>query len=195
MAEELLPDGMSMDKDTRELVVSCAQEFVHMLTFQANEIAQKETRNGYMRLDHVVRACEELGFADYRDEIEAVSSVYDQQLKTNQRVTSHGLRRTNVDRGRRRGLVGGVRGQARMSWPYCKLKCWRTPRRVSSSVLWTNVPLQTPPCKTHFFRDFGVGTGKALCISVYIWGEGILVLCFNRIPLLIQHTPCIAQGV
>jgi hypothetical protein len=105
MAEELLPDGMSMDKDTRELVVSCAQEFVHMLTFQANEIAQKETRNGYMRLDHVVRACEELGFADYRDEIEAVSSVYDQQLKTNQRVYSSVSGTDSIEEGGEDWLV------------------------------------------------------------------------------------------
>lgn len=194
MAEELLPDGMSMDKDTRELVVSCAQEFVHMLTFQANEIAQKETRNGYMRLDHVVRACEELGFADYRDEIEAVSSVYDQQLKTNQRV-HHPVSGTDFGRGRRRGLAGGVRGRVWMNWPFCKLKCWRIPRHGSSNVVQTNVPLQIQPCKVHYHSGFRRWDGKGVCIFGSYSGEGIVMLCFNRIPLLIQHTPCIAQGV
>lgn len=88
MAEELLPEGLYMGKDTQRLVVSCAQEFVHMLTFQANEICQKETRNGYISLQHVVKACEELGFAEYAGEIQAVSNVYDQQLKSSQRVRS-----------------------------------------------------------------------------------------------------------
>jgi len=86
MAEECLPDGLYMGRDTRKLVVSCAEEFLHMLTFQANEICQKETKNGYIGLRHVMQACEELGFAEYTGEIEAVSTVYDQQLKSSQKV-------------------------------------------------------------------------------------------------------------
>jgi hypothetical protein len=88
LAEELLPEGLYLGKDTQQLVMSCAHEFLHLLTFQANEICQKETNNGYISLQHVVRACEELGFAEYRGEIEAVSNVYDQQLKSSQKVTN-----------------------------------------------------------------------------------------------------------
>jgi down-regulator of transcription 1 len=87
MAQELLPDGLNLSKDTHNLILSCAIEFVQMLTFQANEICQKETRNGFIGLQHVIKACKELGFQEYICEIEAVTAIYDQQLKMMQRVS------------------------------------------------------------------------------------------------------------
>ena len=86
MAQELLPEGLNLSKDTHDLILACAQEFIQLLTFQANEICQKKTRNGFIGLQHVVQACEELGFQEYVCEIEAVTAIYDQQLKMMQRV-------------------------------------------------------------------------------------------------------------
>lgn len=86
MAQEHLPDGLNFTRDTHDLILACALEFVQLLTFQANEICQKETRNGFIGLQHVVKACEELGFHDYIREIEAVTEVYDRQLKMMQKV-------------------------------------------------------------------------------------------------------------
>jgi down-regulator of transcription 1 len=86
MAQELLPDGLNLSRDTHNLILACALEFIQMLTFQANQICQKETRNGFIGLQHVVKACEELGFHEYVREIEAVTAVYERQLKVMQKV-------------------------------------------------------------------------------------------------------------
>jgi hypothetical protein len=88
MAQELLPKGINLSKDTHDLILACALEFIQLLTFQANEICQKQTRNGFIGLQHVVKACEELGFHEYVYEIEAVTAIYDQQLKLMQRVNT-----------------------------------------------------------------------------------------------------------
>jgi hypothetical protein len=86
MAQELLPDGLKLDLDTQDLVVAFALEFIQLLTYQANEICQKETNNGYIAPTHVLRACEELGFDEYVCEIQAVTEAYDRQIKTMQKV-------------------------------------------------------------------------------------------------------------
>jgi len=86
MAQEFLPEGYNLSSETHNLIQSFALEFVQLLTFQANEICQKECRNGFIGLQHVTRACEELGFKDYVDEIEAVTAVYDRQMKLTQKV-------------------------------------------------------------------------------------------------------------
>jgi hypothetical protein len=109
MAQELLPDGLNLSRDTHDLIVSFAHEFVHMVTFQANEICQKETRNGYIGLQHVIRACEELGFPDYVDEIEEVSEIYDRQLKLMQKVCVDwysGMVMLMVEKGAEDWMVG-----------------------------------------------------------------------------------------
>jgi down-regulator of transcription 1 len=89
LATELLPEGLVLGRDTHDLIVSCAVEFVQLLTFQANEICQKETNNGYISLQHVIRACEELGFDEFVSEIESVSAAYEQELRTLQKVLSY----------------------------------------------------------------------------------------------------------
>ena len=95
MAQELLPDGLNLSKDTHDLIQACALEFIHLLTFQANEICQKETRNGFIGLQHVVKACRELGFQEYVNEIEAVTAVYERQYKATQKVRDPKMRELN----------------------------------------------------------------------------------------------------
>ena len=100
MAQELLPKGINLSKDTHDLILACALEFIQLLTFQANEICQKQTRNGFIGLQHVVKACEELGFHEYVREIEAVTAIYDRQLKLMQRVKQNPKRRSDfVEKG------------------------------------------------------------------------------------------------
>jgi down-regulator of transcription 1 len=86
MAQELLPEGLNLSRDTHNLIQSCAQEFIQLLTFQANEICQKESKYGFLGSQHVVKACEELGFPEYVGEIEAVTAVYGHHVKVMQKV-------------------------------------------------------------------------------------------------------------
>jgi down-regulator of transcription 1 len=108
MAQELLPEGINLSKDTHNLILACAVEFLHMLTFQANEICQKESRSGFIGLQHVVKACEQLGFHEYVCEIEAVTAIYDRQLKLMQRVCIplNTVMLIRVEESGKGGLVG-----------------------------------------------------------------------------------------
>jgi len=102
MAQELLPQGLNLSRDTHDLILSFAHEFLHLITFQANEICQNETNNGYIGLQHVVRACQELGFQEYVGEIVEVGEVYDRELKVLQKVRSPGgSGKKEGERGRR----------------------------------------------------------------------------------------------
>jgi down-regulator of transcription 1 len=123
MAQELLPKGLNLSRDTHDLILAFAVEFIQMLTYQANEICQKETNNGYIALQHVVRACEELGFEEYVCEIQAVTTAYDRQIRMMQKVCTPvtGL----MSRRRLRRWGGGLRGVSWMSWRWCRRRCWR----------------------------------------------------------------------
>jgi hypothetical protein len=86
LAQELLPDGFTISKETQDLILSCCLEFVQMLTFQANQICQEETRNGFLGLAHVIKACKELGFDEYVREIQEVTMAHGRQVKEMQKV-------------------------------------------------------------------------------------------------------------
>ena len=86
LAQDLLPRDLTLAEDTHDLIQAFALEFIQLLTSQANEICQRERMNGFLGLQHVVRACQELGFEEYVDEIEAVSAVFERQVKFLQKV-------------------------------------------------------------------------------------------------------------
>lgn len=88
LAQDLLPGDLNLAEDTHDLIQAFALEFIHLLTFQANEICQRESRSGFLGLQHILRACQELGFGEYVDEIEAVSTVFERQIKFLQKVSS-----------------------------------------------------------------------------------------------------------
>lgn len=87
MAQELLPKDIYLSRETHDLILSFAIEFIHMLTYQANQICQKQNKNVFLGWQHVVKACEELGFQEYVGEIEAVVMEHEQQLKATQKVS------------------------------------------------------------------------------------------------------------
>jgi len=88
MAKDILVlDDMYLSEEMQDLILECALEFVRMLTSQANEICQKETRNGFITLQHILRACQELGFQEYIHEITRVGKDFEQQLKVLQKVS------------------------------------------------------------------------------------------------------------
>lgn len=70
MIKEILPQ-MRVANESRELILNCCTEFIHLLSSEANEICnqqQKKTINA----EHVLQALEKLGFGDYSAEAEAV---------------------------------------------------------------------------------------------------------------------------
>jgi hypothetical protein len=109
LAQDLLPQDLNLREDTHDLIQACALEFIQLLTFQANEICQRENRNGFLGLQHIVRACQELGFQEYVCEIEAVSAVFERQVKLLQKVCATETRGNGgLEEGGEGGLVGSV---------------------------------------------------------------------------------------
>ncbi|KAK7862582.1 hypothetical protein R5R35_004193 [Gryllus longicercus] len=70
MIKEILPN-IRVANESRELILNCCTEFIHLLSSEANDICntqQKKTINA----EHVLQALDRLGFGDYRADAEAV---------------------------------------------------------------------------------------------------------------------------
>ncbi|KAL3896413.1 MAG: hypothetical protein SGCHY_004089 [Lobulomycetales sp.] len=80
---ELLPEDLSIARDTRDLISDCCVEFIHLVSSEANEISEKESKKTISG-DHVVSALKSLGFDGFIDEINATLSEHGQQEKERQ---------------------------------------------------------------------------------------------------------------
>ncbi|KAH7045067.1 histone-fold-containing protein [Linnemannia elongata] len=77
----MMPDDIACAKDTRDLLIDCCVEFIHLLASEANEICEKETKKT-IAAEHVITALKALGFDAYLPEVEVVL----QDHKTQQKV-------------------------------------------------------------------------------------------------------------
>lgn len=72
--KELLPGEMRIAGDAADLLVQCCNQFVHLLSTQANDISEREKRST-ISPEHVVRALQELEFgAAYVEAVRAGAS-------------------------------------------------------------------------------------------------------------------------
>ncbi|KAF9427657.1 negative cofactor 2 transcription regulator complex subunit ncb2 [Podila epigama] len=81
LINEMMPDDIACAKDTRDLLIECCVEFIHLLASEANEICEKETKKT-IAAEHVITALKALGFDGYLPEVEVVL----QDHKTQQKV-------------------------------------------------------------------------------------------------------------
>lgn len=56
-----LPPGLRVSWDAIDVLTSCCNEFVHLISSQANVISER-TKRSTITPDHVIQALEELGF-------------------------------------------------------------------------------------------------------------------------------------
>ncbi|EON98983.1 putative negative cofactor 2 complex subunit beta protein [Phaeoacremonium minimum UCRPA7] len=63
---EILPpaSGVAFAKEARDLLIECCVEFITLVSSEANEISEKEAKKT-IACDHITKALEQLGFADY----------------------------------------------------------------------------------------------------------------------------------
>lgn len=63
---EILPSstGLSFAKEARDLLIDLCVEFISLVSSEANEISEKESKKT-IACDHITQALERLGFADY----------------------------------------------------------------------------------------------------------------------------------
>lgn len=68
MIQDLLPPGLRMSNDVKELVLEACNEFVQCVASEANEISTADNKST-IAPEHVVRALESLDFAGYVGEV------------------------------------------------------------------------------------------------------------------------------
>ncbi|MCJ1316911.1 Down-regulator of transcription 1 [Xylographa vitiligo] len=66
---EILGDksGLTFGKDARDLLIDCSVEFITLISSEANEIAEKESKKT-IAAEHIDKALRELGFPEYVSE-------------------------------------------------------------------------------------------------------------------------------
>ncbi|XP_059608730.1 protein Dr1 [Phlebotomus argentipes] len=70
MIKELIP-SIRVANESRELILNCCTEFIHLISSEANEVCNLRNKKT-INAEHVLEALERLGFKDYKQEAEAV---------------------------------------------------------------------------------------------------------------------------
>ena len=87
LVSEMLPPDLTFSRESRDLLIECCVEFVHLISSEANEICEKESKKTIAG-EHVVKALEELGFNSYLDSIAVVVNDHKQQVKAREKKVS-----------------------------------------------------------------------------------------------------------
>lgn len=94
--QEILPPGISCPKETRDLLIDCCTEFVHLISSEANEVCERAGRKT-ISPEHVVDALRALGFGDYVEEVMASYEEFQEQVREKDRTrASHKLDSTGM---------------------------------------------------------------------------------------------------
>ncbi|GAM27702.1 hypothetical protein SAMD00019534_108780 [Acytostelium subglobosum LB1] len=73
LIKEVLPKDVKCSVETRDLILECCVEFIHLISSESNDICNKEGKKT-IAAEHVIKALNELGFSEYTQK---VSEVYD----------------------------------------------------------------------------------------------------------------------
>ncbi|KAK7060308.1 negative cofactor 2 transcription regulator complex subunit ncb2 [Paramarasmius palmivorus] len=84
---ELLPSDVVCAKETRDLVIECCVEFIHLISSEANEICEKDSKKT-IAPEHIISALKQLGFDSFTSEVEDVLKDHKQQQKDREKKVS-----------------------------------------------------------------------------------------------------------
>ncbi|GAB1607739.1 protein Dr1-like [Argonauta hians] len=70
MIKELVPN-IRVANDSRELILNCCTEFIHLVSSEANDICNRQTKKT-ISPEHVLAALDSLGFSSYKEDAVAV---------------------------------------------------------------------------------------------------------------------------
>ncbi|KAF4574767.1 negative cofactor 2 transcription regulator complex subunit ncb2 [Pleurotus pulmonarius] len=87
MIAELLPEDVTCAKETRDLVIECCVEFIHLISSEANEICEQESKKT-IAPEHIISALKRLGFDKFTAEVEDVLKDHKQQQKDREKKVS-----------------------------------------------------------------------------------------------------------
>ncbi|XP_058760997.1 protein Dr1 homolog isoform X2 [Vicia villosa] len=72
--KEMLPPDVRVARDAQDLLIECCVEFINLISSESNEVCSREDKRT-IAPEHVLKALQVLGFADY---IEEVYAAYEQ---------------------------------------------------------------------------------------------------------------------
>jgi len=87
MIADLLPSDIVCTKDTRDLVIECCVEFIHLISSEANEICEQESKKT-IAPEHIIAALKRLGFDSFTTEVEDILKDHKQQQKDREKKVS-----------------------------------------------------------------------------------------------------------
>ncbi|KAI0069037.1 histone-fold-containing protein [Artomyces pyxidatus] len=87
MITELLPADVTCAKETRDLVIECCVEFIHLISSEANEICEQDSKKT-IAPEHIIGALRRLGFESFTEEVEEVLKDHKQQQKDREKKTT-----------------------------------------------------------------------------------------------------------
>ncbi|UZJ51494.1 hypothetical protein CBS101457_000814 [Exobasidium rhododendri] len=87
LIQEMLPNDVSCAKETRDLLIDCCVEFIHLISSEANDVCEKGSKKT-IAPEHVVAALKDLGFESFTSEVEDVLKEHKTQQKDRERKTT-----------------------------------------------------------------------------------------------------------
>ncbi|KAK9895767.1 histone-fold-containing protein [Cystobasidium minutum MCA 4210] len=75
-----LPNDLVCGKDVKEFLGDCLKEFILLVSSEANEICEKDSKKTILP-EHLTSALKSLGFDSYVDQVSEVASEHKQQSK------------------------------------------------------------------------------------------------------------------
>ena len=71
LINEMMPSDVQCAKETRDLLIECCVEFIHLIASEANDLCEKDAKKT-IAAEHVVGALRALGFEAFVREVEGV---------------------------------------------------------------------------------------------------------------------------
>ncbi|KAJ1993572.1 negative cofactor 2 transcription regulator complex subunit ncb2 [Dimargaris cristalligena] len=71
LIQEMMPKDITCAKETRDLLIDCCNEFIHLVASEANEVCEKEAKKT-IAAEHVITALKALGFESYLTEVQDI---------------------------------------------------------------------------------------------------------------------------
>jgi len=68
IVRETLPEHIKCSSETRDAILECCIEFIHLISSEANEICNQEKRRT-ISAEHILKALEVLGFTEYSPQV------------------------------------------------------------------------------------------------------------------------------
>ncbi|TEB35436.1 histone-fold-containing protein [Coprinellus micaceus] len=87
MISELLPNDISCAKETRDLVIECCVEFIHLIASEANDVCEEESKKT-IAPEHIISALKRLGFDAFTSDVEDVLKDHKAQQKDRDKKVS-----------------------------------------------------------------------------------------------------------